>query len=119
MDPANKSIPAPSAAELPVTTDPGPPPNLLTREQAEKLIAALNARGVLSVCPRCGNSQFNLVGAITLVPLQSPSVAFSVANVPRVIPSAVAICSRCGFVATHALGSLGFSIGPSGEVVGL
>lgn len=58
------------------------------------------------VCPRCGNAGFTIIDGIFNQPLQS-EMSGLVLGGPS-IPSAVTACQRCGFIAQHALGALGF-----------
>lgn len=76
----------------------------LSKEEQAKIIQALDRVGATRPCPRCGNATFSLVGgyfnhfiqqSLSGVNLGGPS-----------IPTAVVVCSNCGWVAEHALGAL-------------
>lgn len=81
----------------------------MTREQANEVIRALEAKGVTRPCPRCGNPHFTLLEGFFNQPLSgdlaaSGTVGFS--SGPTV-PSIVTVCAKCGFLSQHALGVLG------------
>lgn len=84
----------------------------LTKEQQDAIIKALDERGAKAPCPRCGNNHFNLVGGYFVNPVQTAFNTLVVGG--PVIPSAVVICSKCGYIAQHALGSLGLMPGAEG-----
>jgi hypothetical protein len=90
---------------------------LLTPEQAEKIVAALTERQATQNCPRCTNDKFSLAPGIIYLPLQRLGVGGILIGGPS-IPCVAATCSRCGYVAQHALGALGF-LGANGEITGL
>jgi hypothetical protein len=96
---------------------PPPPPQLLTKEQGDKIIERLNAKEAKGPCPRCANTQFTLMPGTTLVTLQAPGAGGLVIGGPA-IPCVITVCARCGFLSTHALGTLGF-LSEKGEVTGL
>ena len=77
----------------------------LTAKQQKEIIGALEKRGAKLPCPRCGNGSFTLIGGYFNQALQTDLSAFSIGG-PS-IPSAVVACTRCGFIAQHALGVLG------------
>lgn len=111
---ARKLYPMDQADKPPVPPPALPPKMPLSDEQVGKIIAALNSKGVRGACPRCGNENFMLAPGTVSLSLQPPGAGGLVLGGPA-IPSAVAICSRCGFIAAHALGTLGF-INEKGEV---
>lgn len=84
---------------------------LFSQEQQNKIIAALEQRGAKLPCPRCGNGNFALVGGYFNQVLQTELTGFTLGG-PS-IPSAVVACTKCGFLAQHALGALGLL--PSAE----
>jgi hypothetical protein len=112
MEPDAKPLAAPSEPPAP------PAPGLLTNEQAQKVIDALNERGARANCPRCGNEHFGLVNAISLVGLQAPGQALAPFMGGPTVPCVLAYCTRCGFISVHALGVLGF-LNPEGKVTGI
>ncbi len=74
-------------------------------EQAEKIIRALEERGVRRPCPRCGNTDFSLAGGYFTNVLTDDISTVQLSG--QVIPTIAVICSRCGFFSQHALGTLG------------
>jgi ribosomal protein S27AE len=77
----------------------------LTAEQKQAIITALQARGVRLPCPRCGSTNFALLGGYFNQTLQSQLGGLVIGGVS--VPSAVTACSQCGFLSQHALGALG------------
>lgn len=77
----------------------------LTPEQKRQIIDTLDKKGARLPCPRCGNNQFTLLDGYFNQTLQT-SLGGLVIGGPSV-PSAVVACSRCGYMAQHALGALG------------
>jgi ribosomal protein S27AE len=78
----------------------------MTKISNEMIIAALKERGVTAPCPRCGNLNFAIVDGFFNQPLQQDFNALVIGG--RSLPTVVTACSRCGFLAQHALGALGF-----------
>lgn len=76
---------------------------LLQPERLQAIVDALNTRGADLDCPRCKNENFQIAGE-TAVPLnwtphnQEPTPYIQVV---------IVVCSKCGYLAHHALGSLG------------
>lgn len=73
----------------------------LDERQRAWIIEQLNARGTKHPCPRCGNSQFNLLDSLVSI---GQNIGFGGG---AAIPAVVCFCTRCGFIAPHALGVLG------------
>ena len=76
-----------------------------TPEQKQRIVSALEERGVTLPCPRCGNATFELVDGYFNQPVQEGLESFSIGG-PS-IPSVVITCSRCGYMTQHAIGALG------------
>lgn len=74
-------------------------------KQKEKIIKSLEEHGVKSICPMCGNKQFQLVDGYLNQAIQEtiPGVAIG----GTTVPSVVIVCVYCGFISQHALGALG------------
>ena len=77
----------------------------LSEEQKQNIIKKLQDRGAVLPCPRCGNQSFTLLDGYFSDSLQI-KMGVMVLGGPTV-PSVVTACQRCGFMAQHALGSLG------------
>lgn len=77
----------------------------LSPEERNKIIAALEKAGAKLPCPRCGNQSFTLLDGYFNQPVQA-QLGGLVLGGPSV-PSTVVVCTRCGYLAQHALGVLG------------
>lgn len=73
--------------------------------QKQEIIAALNKVGAKLPCPRCSNQTFTLLEGYFNQSIQT-ELGGMVLGGPSV-PSVVVVCSRCGWLAQHALGALG------------
>jgi hypothetical protein len=85
----------------------------LTPDQIQAIIRALEARGALLPCPRCGNKSFTVINGYfnhTVRP-QTSSVVLEGLS----LPTAGVVCNKCGFLSQHALGALGLMTQPSAE----
>lgn len=76
----------------------------LSEEVKNQIRSALEQRGALNPCPRCGNRGFVLADGILASPIQENLEEFVLGSS---IPSAVVICNHCGYMSLHALGVLG------------
>lgn len=74
-------------------------------EQRQKILEALEKAGVKLPCPRCTNQDFALLDGYLNNLVQAEVGGFVIGG-PSV-PSVVVVCSRCGYLAQHALGVLG------------
>ena len=77
---------------------------MVDQERSNRIIQALNSKGVNKPCPRCGNLHFNVV-AETSIPVNSNPAIISADT--TVVPTVIVACTNCGFVTQHALGALG------------
>ena len=77
----------------------------LSIEQKEKIIKALNERGAIQPCPRCGHKNFTILDGYFNQTIQT-ELKGMITGGPS-IPSAVVVCDHCGFLSQHALGPLG------------
>ena len=77
----------------------------LSKEVKEKIIKALNERGVKLPCPRCGNNNFTLLDGYFNQTIQTEFKGMVIGG-PSV-PSVVTACNQCGYLSQHALGPLG------------
>ena len=77
----------------------------LSQEKKKEIINALKERNVNSPCPRCGNTSFTLLDGYFNQTIQGGLKGLALGG-PS-IPSIVTVCSKCGFLSQHALGTLG------------
>ena len=75
----------------------------MDQEKKEKLVQALRKKGVKLPCPRCGSSNFEVVGQ-SVIPLNDNPSVYSIGG--PAVPVGIVACSNCGFITLHALGSL-------------
>ena len=71
----------------------------------DKLLAALNQRGVTPICEICGRNNWAVVDQAVSVQITDLSGTFVVP--PPQIPSAGVVCNNCGNIRLFALVSLG------------
>ncbi len=74
-------------------------------EKQKKIMAALKDKGAILPCPRCGKQDFTLLDDYTTLAIQKNFDNIVIGG-PS-IPSAVVICSNCGYISLHAIGALG------------
>lgn len=86
-------------------SDPVGLPRELSAKMKQKIQNTLAERGALRPCPRCGNQQFVLADGLIAPSLQGSLDGFVIGGVN--IPSAVVVCTRCGYMSQHAIGVLG------------
>ena len=77
----------------------------LSEQEKQKIIRALEERGAILPCPRCGNNSFTLLDGYFNQTLQTELKGIVLGG-PSV-PSVVVACNRCGYLSQHALGALG------------
>jgi len=82
-------------------------------EQKKRIVEALEKAGARMPCPRCGNTSFSLLDGYFNQPVQT-ELGGLVLGGPSV-PSVVVVCSKCGYLSQHALGTLGLLPKPSAE----
>jgi ribosomal protein S27AE len=76
----------------------------MDKARQEEIIRKLEEKGAKLPCPRCGNGSFTIVDGYFNQTLQNELTGLIIGG-PSV-PSIVTVCSRCGFLAQHALGAL-------------
>jgi predicted nucleic-acid-binding Zn-ribbon protein len=90
---------------------------MFTDQQKNEIVGRLTERlqkyGLAPKCPMCGNQNFAIADAYLLNLLQSDLKSISLGG--PTIPSIAIICTNCGFISQHALGSL--DLLPKEEVV--
>lgn len=79
----------------------------LSEEQAEKILAALDNKGVNKTCPMCGNEEFTLIDGFTYHRLNQDPISGDLKIGGPFIPTIGVICTNCGFLSEHAIGTLG------------
>lgn len=78
----------------------------MNEDQKKKVIKALQDKGAVLPCPRCGNQNFTLIDGYFNQPLQKQLSNSLIIGGPS-IPSVGVVCNKCGFIAHHAVGVLG------------
>lgn len=76
-------------------------------EAFDKIVAALEAKGVKTPCSRCSATEWNL-DATSLPVIMSPDGALHIP--PPRLPVLLVVCRNCGFVAMHAPVYLGLNL---------
>jgi hypothetical protein len=74
-------------------------------EMQQRIIDALNAKDVESVCPRCGTNSWTLVDGYMSHPLSDNLRTLVIGG--RALPTIAVICNHCGYLAEHAAVTLG------------
>ncbi len=77
----------------------------MSAETKQKIVSTLQEKGAVLPCPRCGNKQYALLDGYFNQVIQ-PELKGIMLGGPAV-PSVVVVCSNCGYMSQHALGSLG------------
>ena len=77
----------------------------IPKEQLDKIIKILSERGAVLPCPRCGNNSFNIVDGFFNHSIQTDFSGMVIGG-PS-LPCAIIVCTNCGFLSQHALGTLG------------
>ena len=80
---------------------------MISNEEKQRIISELNNRinsGDIK-CPMCGNEHFIIADGYFNPTLQNNLKGFVIGG--SSIPSIAIVCSRCGFISSHALGILG------------
>jgi len=78
----------------------------MTQEEKNNIITRLQERGAQMPCPRCGHQHFSLTDGYFSHQVQQSFGELTIGGGPT-IPTVVVICTQCGFLSQHALGSLG------------
>jgi hypothetical protein len=82
---------------------------LLTDDQTTLIQAALAQHGANAACPACGDLAAQAIGdSVVNLPLSHASDRLTFAEQ---LPCAYVVCSNCGNIRLHALGTLGL-LGP-------
>lgn len=78
---------------------------MLTDEQKDEIIQKLNERIGHISCPICRNGIFTIIDGVVAPSLQSELGTYSFSGTS--LPMICLICSKCGYVSFHAMGTLG------------
>jgi len=78
----------------------------LSKEQKEKIDAALGAKGITIRCPACQHQEFKKMDGYFNRTVQADLSGVAFGGGPT-FPSVVAYCQHCGFMMQFALGPLG------------
>jgi len=79
----------------------------------KKAIAALEARGAVLPCARCGNPDFVVTEGYSAIPSRGEHAG--AVNLGEIIPTITTICVKCGAVYQHAIGILNPELKDLGE----
>jgi ribosomal protein S27AE len=78
----------------------------LSPEQIGKIVKKIEEKGATLPCPRCGNGTFAIAEGYFNQTIQPDSSGLVIGG-GLAIPSAVLVCTKCGFISQHALVILG------------
>jgi ribosomal protein S27AE len=79
---------------------------VLAEEREMDIIKALELKEAIKPCPRCGTPEFEILGETT-IPLMVYDLNGTSRGSRAELPILVSSCTRCGYLAFHALGLLG------------
>jgi predicted nucleic-acid-binding Zn-ribbon protein len=85
----------------------------LSVDQKRTITAALLEAGATRPCPRCGSEHFKLLDGYVMEFTQTQLRNMVVGSHNRFVTVA-SMCTQCGFLAQHALESLGLAPGDDG-----
>ena len=78
---------------------------MITSELKNKIAKSLDTRAGDFRCPICGNEKFFVADGLTKKSLQIANKSQMIRG--NIMPCAVIICEKCGFVSEHSIGILG------------
>lgn len=70
----------------------------------EKFINELKKRNATLPCPRCGKTDFSIVGGFFMRPIQNKLQGIQIGG--NALPTMAIVCTNCGYISEHALGVL-------------
>jgi len=73
--------------------------------EKKEIIELLQKKGAMQSCPRCSNTNFELIDGYLNQYIQNEFRHGMAIGGPS-IPSVVVVCNKCGFMSQHALGAL-------------
>ena len=79
---------------------------IMSADEKQKIITALQNRQALLPCPRCHKQKFTLLDGYFNQTIQQNINTGLIIGGPSV-PSAIIVCENCGYMSQHALGVLG------------
>ncbi len=77
----------------------------MTPETKQEIVNALQQRGAVLPCPRCGNNNFTLLDGYFNQAIQESLNNIVIGG--AAVPSVIVACNKCGYMSQHALGVLG------------
>ena len=78
----------------------------MNKKEHNELIEKLRSLGATKNCPRCGNNQYDVpdsYGEIVIRPYLNKE-----SSETKTISFVMVICDKCGYIAQHAITSLGY-----------
>lgn len=80
---------------------------ICNQELIEKVKNELVRRKALRPCPRCGQANFSIENQGLIVHILQKEDRSLIIGGGTVIPTAVVVCTNCGYIMEHAIGVLG------------
>ena len=77
----------------------------LSESDKSRIAKAIEERGGIMPCPRCASTEFTVADGYLNQTIQTELTGLVIGG-PS-IPSALIVCTNCGFISQHALGVLG------------
>lgn len=74
----------------------------MNKQRQEEIIRVLQEKHASGSCPRCSNSQFEVIGEATITLSWESAPVGLPAFAPPAIPVILVSCTNCGFIAQHA-----------------
>ena len=81
----------------------------MDQRRIDKIVAALNRKGVNQPCPRCSTNNFSVIGESEILIDQSSRPKGLLAyGLPEItMPTVIVTCDNCGYISQHAQVALG------------
>lgn len=80
---------------------------MLSDSEKQKIMLSLVGKINDIKCPMCGNEKFSILDGYVINYLQD-EIQNNIMDSKISIPTIMMVCTKCGFISQHALGSLGF-----------
>jgi len=77
----------------------------MTQAEREDIAQRLTQRGAQLPCPRCARRNFAVLDGYFVNPLQQTPSDLVLGG--ATVPTVAIVCTNCGFLSLHALGTLG------------
>ena len=78
----------------------------MDQKRKEEISEALSSKRADRPCPRCGNSQFEVVAEFSIILEEKSTYTLG----GRSIPTVIVACDKCGYIVQHALRVLGLAV---------